>query len=188
MKQFELFWAKKKQGEHGEIYHPLLFHTFDVGIVARELWKTGLHKAIRHFFMVEIGLSEQETIAWLIFLIALRDTGKASPAFIRLDQKAQEALKQRGFSFSRVVNKKCPHGVITAYVLADLLRSVSGDNKFLRTFGRALGIAVGGHHGTFSGGGEAKPRQRGEGKWEDARKGLVEDLARLFRGAIGQPP
>ena len=188
MKQFELFWAKKKRGEHGEIYHPLLFHTFDVGIVARELWKTGLHKAIRHFFMIELGLSEQEALAWLIFLIALHDTGKASPAFIRLDQKAQEALKQHGFSFSRVVNKKCPHGVITAYVLADLLQIVSRDSDFPRMFGRALGIAVGGHHGTFSGGEEAKPRQRGEDKWEDARKGLVEELARLFRVPLATLP
>ena len=188
MEQFELFWAKKKTEEHGEIYHPLLFHTFDVGVVARELWKTGLHKAIRHFFMTELGLSEQETIAWLIFLIALHDTGKASPAFIRLDQKAQEALKQRGFSFSRLVNKKCPHGAITACVLADLLQTVSGDNNFPRMFGRALGIAVGGHHGTFSGGGEAKPRQRGGEEWENARKGLVEELARLFRVPLATLP
>ena len=187
MKQFELFWAKKKKGEHGEIYHPLLFHTFDVGIVARELWKTGLHKAIRHFFMTELGLSEQETLAWLIFLIALHDTGKASPAFIRQDQKAREALQQLGFLF-RYVNKKCPHGVITAYVLADLLQTVSKDNNFPRMFGRSLGIAVGGHHGTFSGGGEAKSRQRGGEEWEDARKGLVEKLARLFRVPLATLP
>ena len=187
MKQFELFWAKKKTEEHGEIYHPLLFHTFDVGIVARELWKTGLHKAIQRFFTAELGLSEQETIAWLSFLIALHDTGKASPAFIRQDQKAQEALQQRGFSFSRLVNKKCPHGAITACVLADLLQTVSKD-AFLRAFGRALGIAVGGHHGTFSGGAEAKPRQRGGEEWENARKGLVEELARLFRVPLASLP
>ena len=187
MKQFELFWAKKKQGEHGEIYHPLLFHTFDVGIVAQELWKTGLHKAIRNFFTAESGISEQETIAWLSFLIALHDTGKASPAFIRQDQKSQEALQQLGFLF-RYVNKQCPHGAITAYVLADLLQTVSGDNKFLRTFWRALGIAVGGHHGTFSGGGEAKPRQRGGQEWDDARQGLVDDLARLFRVPLTSLP
>ena len=187
MTQFEFFWAKKKKGEHGGIYHPLLFHTFDVGIVARELWQTGLHKAIRRFFIVELGLSEQEALAWLIFLIALHDTGKASPAFIGQDQKAQEALRQLGFLF-RYVNKKCPHGAITAYVLADLLQTVSEDNNFPRMFGRALGIAVGGHHGTFSGGGEAKQRQRGEGKWEDARKGLVEDLARLFQVPLASVP
>ena len=187
MKQFELFWAKKRSGEQGEIYHPLLFHTFDVGIVAQELWKTGLHKAIRHFFMTELGLSEQETIAWLSFFIALHDTGKASPAFIRQDQKAQEALQQLGFMF-RPVNKKCPHGVITACVLADLLQTVSKDNNFPRMFGRALGIAVGGHHGTFSGGGEAKPRQRGGEEWEDARKDLVEELARLFHVPLATLP
>ena len=187
MKQFELFWAKKKTEEHGEIYHPLLFHTFDVGIVARELWKTGLHKAIQRFFTAELGLSEQETIAWLSFLIALHDTGKASPAFIRQDQKAQEELRKREFRF-RPVNEKCPHGVITAYVLADLLQTVSKDNNFPRMFGRALGIAVGGHHGTFSGGAEAKPRQRGGEEWEDARKGLVEELARLFRVPLASLP
>ena len=98
MEQFELFWAKKKPGEHGEIYHPLLFHTFDVGIVARELWQSGLHRAIRRFFVTELGLSAPETIAWLSFLIALHDTGKASPAFIRQEQKTQEALRQRGFT------------------------------------------------------------------------------------------
>lgn len=186
MKEFELFWAKKKNGEGGEIYHPLLFHTFDVGVVARELWKTGLHKAIRHFFMAELGLSEQETIAWLSFFIALHDTGKASPAFIRQDQKAQESLQQLGFMF-RPVNKKCPHGVITAYVLADLLRTVSKDNKFLRIFGRALGIAVGGHHGTFSGD-KVGPRQRGTKEWEDARKSLVEELAQLFHVPLSTLP
>ena len=185
MAQFELFWAKKKKGEQGEIYHPLLFHTFDVGIVARELWKTGLHKAIRHFFTAELGLSEQKAIAWLIFLIALHDTGKASPAFIRQDQKAQEALKQLGFLF-HPVSEKCPHGVITAYVLADLLQAVSKDD-FLQKSGRALGIAVGGHHGTFSGD-KVGPRQRGTKKWEDARKGLVEELARLFRVPLATLP
>ena len=187
MSQFELFWAKKKNGEYGEIYHPLLFHTFDVGIVARELWQSGLHEAIRRFFVTELGLSEQETIAWLSFLIALHDTGKASPAFIRQDQKAREALQQLGFMF-RPVNEKCPHGVITAYVLADLLWTVSKDNKFLRVFGRALGIAVGGHHGTFSGA-KAGPRQRGaEKEWADARKGLVEELARLFQVPLASLP
>ena len=185
MEQFELFWAKKKTEEHGEIYHPLLFHTFDVGIVAQELWKTGLHKAIRHFFMAELGLSEQETIAWLSFLIALHDTGKASPAFIRQDQKAQEALHQLGFLF-RPVNEKCPHGIITAYVLTDLLQTVSKDD-FPRMFGRALGIAVGGHHGTFSGD-KVGPRQRGGEEWEDARKGLVEALARLFQVPLASLP
>lgn len=188
MEQFELFWAKKKQREHGEIYHPLLFHTFDVGIVARELWQSGLHGAIRRFFVTELGISEQETLlAWLSFFIALHDTGKASPAFIRQDQKAQEELQQLGFLF-RYVNKKCPHGAITAYVLADLLRTVSGDNKFLGVFGRALGIAVGGHHGTFSGGGEAKCRQRGGQEWDDARQGLVDELARLFRVPLATLP
>ena len=186
MEQFELFWAKKKKGEHGEIYHPLLFHTFDVGTVARELWKTGLHRAIRHFFVTELGLSEQETVAWLIFLIALHDTGKASPAFIRQDQKAREELKQLGFRFRRV-HEKCPHGIITAWVLADLLQTVSGDNKFPRVFGRALGIAVGGHHGTFSGD-KVGPRQKGGEEWEDARKGLVEELARLFRVPLATLP
>lgn len=187
MKEFELFWAKKKTEEHGEIYHPLLFHTFDVGVVARELWKSGLHKAIRRFFMAELGLSEQETIAWLSFLIALHDTGKASPAFIRQDQKAREALQQLEFSF-RLVNKKCPHGVITAYVLADLLQTVSKDKNFPQMFGRALAIAVGGHHGTFSGGAEAKPRQRGGEEWENARKGLAEELARLFQVPLASLP
>ena len=186
MSQFELFWAKKKNGEYGEIYHPLLFHTFDVGIVARELWQSGLHEAIRRFFVTELGLSEQETIAWLSFFIALHDTGKASPAFIRQDQKAQEALQQLGFMF-RPVNKKCPHGVITAYVLADLLEPISRDKKFLRVFGRALGIAVGGHHGTFSGD-KVGPRQRGKDKWEEARKGLVEELARLFHVSLATLP
>ena len=186
MKEFELFWAKKKTEEHGEIYHPLLFHTFDVGVVARELWRTGLHKAIRHFFMAELGLSEQETIAWLSFLIALHDTGKASPAFIRQDQKAREALQKLEFSF-RPVNEKCPHGIITAYVLADLLRTVSGDNNFPQMFGRALGIAVGGHHGTFSGD-KAGPRQRGTQQWENARKGLAEELARLFQVPLASLP
>ncbi len=180
MEQFELFWAKKRNGEHGEIYHPLLFHTFDVGIVARELWQFGLHRAMRGFFETELGLSEPETIAWLSFLIALHDTGKASPAFIRLDRKAREALEQLGFTFRRVNNEKCPHGAITAYVLADLLQTVSKGNKFPWAFGKALGIAVGGHHGTFSGE-KVGPRQRGEQGWEGVRKSLVEELAQRFR-------
>ena len=179
MAQFDLFWAKWRRAERGEEqYHPLLFHTFDVGIVSQELWQHGLHGAIRRFFVTELGLSPQETVAWLSFLTALHDIGKASPAFLRKSPQAQEALKQHGFKFPKT--SYCPHGVITAYVLADILRDISQDEEFPRQFGRLLGLTVGGHHGVFCGN-KPGPGQRGEEKWKDARFDLANALAKLFQ-------
>lgn len=177
MPTFPLFWAKKRTTEYGEVRHPLLFHMLDVGLVVRDLWHYALHGAIRRFFTTDLGLSEEETAAWLCCFSSHHDIGKASPAFQRQSDEVTRLLQARGFTFQRFVDR-CPHGIITADVLAALLQAVS--TEFPRELGRVLGLTVGGHHGVF-GGKKPGPGQKGiEKPWVDARHEMTARLARLF--------
>lgn len=189
MARFDLFWAKWRGKRKGD-FHPLLFHTLDVGVVARELWQSGLHEALRRFFVSELGLSRREAIAWISFFAALHDIGKASPAFQRQSEPARTTLQEHGFQF-RSFSEDCPHGIITTHVLPDILRALSEAEDeaggFPPEFGRALGLTVGGHHGTFY---TRKPRpgQRGEREWTDARLSLAAELAKFLRVPVANAP
>ena len=179
MKSCVFLWAKKRVTEDGEIHHPLLFHMLDVGWVAGELWSRVLHGATRSFFMTELGFPEEEAMAWICFLAALHDTGKASPAFQRQSDEITRLLQTQGFPFQRFA-ERCPHGIITADVLAALLQDLCKPTEFPRELGKTLGLTVGGHHGVFDGG-KSKPGQRGtEQAWIDARRELITLLAQLF--------
>lgn len=171
-------WAKKHGTGDGEVWHPLLYHMIDVGVVAEELWHHALHHSIRRFFVTELALSEQEAIAWVCFLAALHDTGKASPAFQRQSDKAVRLLREKGFRFA-LHALRCPHGIITADVLADLLQSFCTPANFPRDLGKTIALTVGGHHGVFDSG-KSKPGQRGEQLWRDVRQDIVITLAQLF--------
>ena len=192
MARLDLLWAKWRDGEQGGDFHSLLFHMLDVGVVAQELWQRGLHASLRRFFVSELGASPQETIAWVSFLAALHDIGKASPTFQRQSEHARQRLQGHGFSFRRL-SENCPHGIITAYVLDGILQALSEaedeTGEFPREFGRALGLTVGGHHGTFDPGNSPRPGQRGtEREWTDARFRLAAELVEFLRVPVGHTP
>lgn len=176
-----LLWAKKRGTKEGEIWHPLLYHMLDVGVVAETLWDHAIHGSLHDFLINEVGgLPETETRAWLCFLTTTHDTGKASPAFQRQSDKAVQVLEAHGFPFEKFT-LRCPHGIITADTLAPLLRSLCHPTDFPLDLGRTLALAVGGHHGVFVRG-KSKPGQRGEDPaWRELRQEIVTTLAQLFQ-------
>lgn len=143
------FWAKRKTDLLREVRYPLLFHMLDVAIVTQELWEKSLHSGARRFLAEQLDLSESEAAAWISFWSGLHDIGKASPVFQRKSEVAKYQLESIGFVFESHVTD-IPHGMITAHVFPDLVESASPKQKFPGDMAQFIGLAIGGHHGTFS--------------------------------------
>jgi CRISPR-associated endonuclease/helicase Cas3 len=174
-----LLWAKKRGTKDDELWHPLLYHMLDVGVVAETLWDHAVHDSLRDFLISELGLPETEARAWLCFLTTTHDTGKASPAFQKLSDKAVQVLKAHGFPFEKHA-LPCKHGIITADTLAPLLQSFCHPTDFPLELGKTLALTVGGHHGVFVRN-KSRPGQRGDDRaWSEARQEIVATLAQLF--------
>ena len=79
-KTYFKYWGKARKTENGNIeYHPLVYHSLDVAVVAGEWWEKS--KAIRNSFIQETGFSERQAKAWVQFFIALHDIGKIDIRF-----------------------------------------------------------------------------------------------------------
>jgi hypothetical protein len=61
--------------------HPLLCHLLDVAAVARHLLTTRMPAALRRRLLAIGGPREDASMALLLFVIALHDLGKYTPAF-----------------------------------------------------------------------------------------------------------
>ena len=171
-------WAKRKTELLREVRYPLLFHMLDVAIVTRQLWEKSLHSGARHLFAEQLHLSESEAATWISFWSGLHDIGKASPVFQRKSEVVKHQLESIGFVFESHVTD-IPHGVITAYVFPDLVVSASPNQKFPGDMAQFIGLAIGGHHGTFSIN-EPKYIQKGDSEWDSTRTALTVQLASLL--------
>ncbi|MEW6211861.1 MAG: CRISPR-associated helicase Cas3' [Acidobacteriota bacterium] len=179
------FWAKLPQGEKESLsFHPLLCHMVDVAAVTQAMWRTVLSEAAREEIAAALDLSEEITERWVVFLAALHDLGKASPAF----QLREEAAHLRplytamGALPPNLQASDAPHGRVTAGELPELLVKNFGlDIALARSFAKAIG----GHHGIFPTSSDLlPPRYRidgsGRGPWKTARAEIVELLAALM--------
>jgi len=174
------FWAKSDKRGH---YHPLVFHSMDVGNVAEAIWDEVFSEVFKDDFAKSLGLREGGAGRWIAYWASLHDAGKLSPAFQRKDKDKVAELKRAGLDFPVCENP--PHNNITAKLLNDRLRAKYTDNDDsafdkARLFTRVLG----GHHGTL-------PQaihltgisQNSLGKsplWEEARDDLVRTLTHHF--------
>ena len=80
LQQVLKYWGKAKETEAGEVKdHPLILHSLDVTAVAQQWWEHS--SAIRRSFRQETGFSEQQTLGWIQFFIALHDLGKLDLRF-----------------------------------------------------------------------------------------------------------
>jgi CRISPR-associated endonuclease/helicase Cas3 len=93
------YWGKAGKPENGRVrYHLLVYHALDVAAVGEAYLRR--HPRFLRFLSASLGLSEQVTLAWVVFLLALHDLGKFAvtfqgqrPDLLSLLQGGRETLK-----------------------------------------------------------------------------------------------
>lgn len=168
-------WAKKAKQDDPDprAFHPLICHLLDVGAVAERLYANCLPASARTWFARQLGLEEASAGTWAIFLAAIHDWGKGSPAF------------QHRERFPHPIR----HGTISTVLLADYLQSHHAVESDVAD---RLAIVIGGHHGVFPSAHDIglaleDTRQTGRGNWKQHQTWLVEETTRLL-GITGTPP
>jgi len=169
-------WAKASpNGAHQSHktlrYHPLMCHMLDVAAVASLVWDHCLSARMRS--RLETGLG-WDARALTVFLAGTHDLGKASPGFQR---KVPELMDESQLRFSEN-DRVRPHGFITAHIL----------NAFFAWSDAVLAKIAGGHHGVFprSAGLQIGVDTLGGKDWDDARQGLVREVAKAVGFDLGQ--
>ncbi len=153
-------WAKS------EPPHPLWCHLIDVGAVAEAMWDHVFTKSTKRRLRKTLGL-DHESIArgWIVWLAALHDIGKATPEFQHQHEILMKQAESAGFVFTHKIKK--PHGIFTSFILREELKARNVD----KISARALGQAVGVHHGKMLG--PDKDTKLSDGLWREAPKDLV---------------
>ncbi|MDR0896685.1 MAG: CRISPR-associated helicase Cas3' [Oscillospiraceae bacterium] len=140
-------WAKKSRA--GEMtYLPLEAHLRDAAEVAERLWEKWLSPGLRAALAKACGCDEEEVKRLFVFLSAVHDVGKITPAFQHdsnglfpeLDARIRDALWAAGFALDRTLEKtldkrSVPHAKVGAELLLE------------RGFTPHIAMIIGAHHG-----------------------------------------
>jgi CRISPR-associated endonuclease/helicase Cas3 len=152
----------------------------DVAAVAAILLTRITAPALRRRLLAIHPDGDEHSLRLLLFVIALHDLGKMTPAFqVKLDW-AQVLLPQYGFDLDAAADAR-HHGDVGLGFVLDALCSVAIE----RRVARALARAVTAHHGEFPTNTslERAPGRRERGasaRWDAARTAVVDDLRNLF--------
>ncbi|MFJ3159696.1 CRISPR-associated helicase Cas3' [Streptomyces kanasensis] len=140
-------WAKHDRDSDGWL--PLWRHMEDSAAVAGLLWDRWLPRSVR--LLVGEGLpgGEADGRRLAVWLAAVHDIGKATPAFAcqvesLADRMRDAGLAMRGWQQARVDRRLAPHGLAGQVLLSEWLEERKGWP------GRQSGqfaVVVGGHHG-----------------------------------------
>ncbi|MBV1928101.1 MAG: CRISPR-associated helicase Cas3', partial [Gammaproteobacteria bacterium] len=90
IKNYFSYWGKSKPAakEQGENYHLLAFHSLDVAAVGYEI--VSQQTVLRERLATLAGLSEQQTLNCIAFLLGLHDLGKFAETFQQLRPDLRE--------------------------------------------------------------------------------------------------
>lgn len=179
------FWAKLPHEKNSpKEFHPLICHMLDVAAATSEIWQQTLSANARQSVAKAFGLDISQTKVWIMFLAALHDLGKASPAF-QLRPEAKHLVKttlKMGEPPVGIKASDIPHGRVTAKELPDILKQELNLNKKLAC---QLAKIIGGHHGSFPTSNELIQQYPldGAGKtpWKKVREEFVKLLISFFK-------
>ena len=174
-----LLWAKTKGG--GDERHALLYHMIDSGQVALALWEHAFTDGLRARLAGALALTEEEAGRVFACWIALHDVGKASPAFQRQCPAVAARLHEAGLLFPASGDfSPEPHGLVSTWVLAEVLRA----SALTKAQAADLARALGGHHGVLPTRSRTLSPHRaanlGGAAWEAARHGLTALVWQVF--------
>lgn len=128
------------------LFHPALYHLFDVAHVAQQLLSPRATVRWRYVLGQALNTNPDTLHEWLPFLIALHDLGKLSVPFQVLNDDQANRLREEGFDLGKATKEKGRelHHTITGQLLLESM--VSGWPYALKT---AFLSMVGGHHGIY---------------------------------------
>lgn len=174
-------WAKAQRKD--DEFHPLIYHLIDAGACAKELWENSLSEGFKKRITQSLpaDLNEEGTGNLLAFLAATHDVGKASPSFQQKHEPSIERIKKAGFEFpSRHGRDPKPHGIVSTWALINIFKETFEMASYdARRFAHALG----GHHGilpTTNAVNSLSTFDKGDEKWDQARRKLVEEMKSVF--------
>lgn len=138
-------WGKAQGGDHqSAIAHPLICHMLDVALVSRSLLDRLVPRAQLERLRTISQMSHEAMVAWVSFLVALHDLGKASPAFQAKAGFLELVLQAAGFDLTPPSHAQYHGTVGVDWISTDLtLRGIPADAS------HRLARAVAAHHGTF---------------------------------------
>jgi CRISPR-associated endonuclease/helicase Cas3 len=179
-------WAKSPKPDN-ERWHPLILHLLDVAASADAI--LGREPESTRNRMAEIlGLKWIEARAWLLFVIACHDLGKACPEF---QDKWPVLLPSLGLKLPRTIRT----GINHAYVSQIVLKEVLCENGWTDELAELAADAIGCHHGERISPnalanleGHVCPNNRDPWKndWAQVRRYLADALLGVFQPII--PP
>ncbi|MCA9946082.1 MAG: CRISPR-associated endonuclease Cas3'', partial [Anaerolineales bacterium] len=125
------------------LFHPALYHMFDVAHIAQQLLSPKATSRWRQVLGHTLGCDGVLLYQWLPYLIALHDMGKLSPPFQTLNDKQQERLTAENFAFGRPIAKKQRHTIVGRLLLNEYTA------KWPPNLRHAFLDMVSGHHGVY---------------------------------------
>lgn len=152
----------------------------DVAAVASRMLTGTLPVALRHRLLAPFG-RDSDGLNRLLYLVALHDIGKATPAFQEKVAWAKRLFPTLGFDLEADRGSR-NHSDIGLYLLDGVLSAQGADSGSATQFARAVCA----HHGQFPTDrvGLNQPGSREGGRkpaWDRARSGIVTALTDLFR-------
>ncbi len=182
-------WGKAKPGEVQSVpAHPLLCHMLDVALVARRMLDDIVPRSAVRRIAETTRTGRDDALAWVTFLVALHDLGKASPAFQIKALAMRPALDAIGFDLDPPGTPRY-HGDIGVLWIAEELRRFGIDHLASIRLARAVAA----HHGEFPPDAIAlnSPGGREAGRhpaWSSARREIVAALGRILGAEDASPP
>lgn len=177
-------WGKASPTE-GCPAHALLCHLLDVAAVAHHVLTTHAPRALRRRLLGLVPNAEEASLKLLLFVIALHDLGKYTPAFQTKADWARRLLLARGFDLEPPATAR-PHGAAGFDFIRDALIASDVPSEAARSLARAVTA----HHGEFPTNAQLyrQPmgsRERGRNpRWQTARDEAIGSL----RSCLGVEP
>jgi CRISPR-associated endonuclease/helicase Cas3 len=169
-----LFWAKTGPGGS---FLPLDAHLRDAGAVASRLWDRALTPRQRGWYAARLGGDEASVRAWVSFLAAAHDVGKASPPFQMQVPELAARLLDPVLAKDGGTAEKLRHDAVSGAILVDWL----GHRGMRRHDAERIVATISGHHAVPRPSNEVRRASRRvlrEAKtWIPLQQQIVDDLA-----------
>ncbi|MGB7567828.1 MAG: CRISPR-associated helicase Cas3' [Chitinivibrionales bacterium] len=138
----DYLWAKTTLNDDSK-WHPLVLHLLDVAAVAEDILNREPQATKKRFAEI-FGLSFEDSMPWILLLIACHDIGKACPGFQLKWEKSKELLANTGIHLPRLPDTTINHAFVSQIALEKLLLSLNWPEDFSALCAEAVGC----HHGT----------------------------------------
>ncbi|NLV74049.1 MAG: CRISPR-associated helicase Cas3', partial [Chloroflexi bacterium] len=136
------FWGKY-DAETG-LYHPLLYHLIDTGLVAATLLSTSRGRLWADSLATNFRCTTESLICWLPFWVAVHDIGKLTSAFQGSIQSQSERLAGQGITALPYPVQAAYHSTYSSSILKEYAQKTLSID-----LATVVLTALGGHHGVY---------------------------------------